>query len=82
MNFSDLIDRDSFIKSVRRASVTLRDTSLIANEDILDIGLNETYPRIALILITTKAKDEINHNTDSGSVRFMLLPLTSFLDIG
>lgn len=60
MDFSQLIDRDSFIRSVRRASVTLRDTSLVSNDDIIDIGINESYPRIALILVTTKAKDGSN----------------------
>jgi hypothetical protein len=58
MNYTDLIkDKDKFLRSVRRTSVTLRDTGLISNEDILEIAFNETYPRVSLILITTKAKD-------------------------
>lgn len=58
MNYTDLIkDKDKFLRSVRRTSVTIRDTGLISNEDILEIAIGEVYPRVALILITSKAKD-------------------------
>lgn len=76
MNFSDLFNRDSFIRSVRRASVTLRDTGLISNEDILDIAINESYPRIALILVSTKAKDGNNDKPILGG----LGPNSNYMD--
>lgn len=58
MNYADLIkDKDKFIRSVRRASVTIRDTSFISNDDIIEIAISEVYPRVSLILITSKAKE-------------------------
>jgi hypothetical protein len=62
MNFSldpdliELVDSDSFIRKVRRTSITLSDTGLISNEDIREIAIGESFPRVALILATTRSK--------------------------
>lgn len=62
MNFSsdpdliDLINSESFIRKVRRTSVTLSNAGLISNEDIKEIALGESFPRVALILSTTRSK--------------------------
>lgn len=71
MNYTDLIkDKEKFLRSVRRTSVTLRDTGLVSNEDILDIAISEVYPRVSLILITSKAKDGNNLKPILGGIGF------------
>jgi hypothetical protein len=51
-----LVTSDSFIRRVRRASVTLSNTGLISNEDIIDIAIEESFPRVFLVLAATKSK--------------------------
>jgi hypothetical protein len=52
----DLINSESFIRKVRRTSITLGSAGLISNEDIKEIALGESFPRVALILSTTRSK--------------------------
>lgn len=49
-----VIQSDSFIRQVRRASITLRDTGLVSNEDIIEAAKSDAYPRVSLIIASTK----------------------------
>jgi hypothetical protein len=50
----DIVRNDLFIKRVRRQALTLLNSNHYKDEDIIDIALHETYPRISLILSSSK----------------------------
>lgn len=51
------LNRDKFLKMVRRAGVTLKGSSLFSDEDILDTALEEAFPKIILRIAGLKDKD-------------------------
>lgn len=54
----ELVKTKGFIKSIRRQSLTLTSEKNVEDDEIIEIAINESFPRILLRLATIKDKDD------------------------